>query len=86
VTHEVCIIVISRDRSLQIDAGGKGADHAGDGAWGIEGGEGAVARPEEAVTHEVYVIVVSGDRTQQIDAGGIGAVDLTRGIKGGEEA
>ena len=38
------------------------------------------------MTHEVYVIVVSGDRTQQIDAGGIGAVDLTRGIKGGEEA
>jgi hypothetical protein len=52
VTHEVCVIVVSRDRFRRVDGRGGGEY----GARGIERGESAVAGPQEAVTRDGVTI------------------------------
>jgi hypothetical protein len=56
VTHEVYVIIPSRDHSFRVDTGRKDEEL---GTRDIERYQGAVAVPQEAVRHGVCVIIIS---------------------------
>src|SRR5947207_344569 len=68
VIRRLRVDVKPRDRTGQVDALGEGAlARTRAGAWGIEGGDGAVGGPQEAVRRRTCVKIVSRDRAGLVD-------------------